>query len=646
MARETSPVVAVGGQEMFELFYPGDDLGAVYTKESTTFRVFAPTALGVSVALYSSADAAVCYGIEMAPDCDGTWLATVPGDLAGMCYMYRVDLGGAVNEAVDPYARALTANGVRGVIVDLDATNPEGWERDVRPPFAAPTDAIIYEAHVRDFTISPDANVRYPGKYLGMAARGCKGPGGISVGLDHLVELGVTHVHLMPIQDFASVDELDKDDYNWGYDPYHFFVPEGSYSIAPECAVARIIEVKKMVQSLHSAGLRVILDVVYNHTWSVENSPLHMIVPSYYHRTDCAGRYTNGSGCGNELATDRPMVRKLILDSLRYWVEEYHVDGFRFDLMGLMDYDTVREIESRLYAVEPSLLLYGEPWAGGLSGLPSHRMFTKGRQRGLRIGVFNDGFRNAIKGDNDGVRRGFATGAGGLEHAIRKGVVGAIPYSADIADFAAEPGECINYVSCHDNLTLWDKIARSAPFDSEEDRIKMDMLAQAIAVTSQGVPFIEGGAEMLRTKGGHRNSYRSGDSVNQFDWARKLEYAEVTSYYKGLIKLRRAHPAFRMKSADEIRRCLRFLPTPTCNVVAFMLDGASCGDKWDEIVVIHNPNRYDVTIDLPTREGWNVVVGGTEAGVEPLDHDLFGLSTYEGGASVVAKAMSTTILHT
>ncbi len=249
MARETSPVVAVGGQEMFELFYPGDDLGAVYTKESTTFRVFAPTALGVSVALYSSADAAVCYGIEMAPDCDGTWLATVPGDLAGMCYMYRVDLGGAVNEAVDPYARALTANGVRGVIVDLDATNPEGWERDVRPPFAAPTDAIIYEAHVRDFTISPDANVRYPGKYLGMAARGCKGPGGISVGLDHLVELGVTHVHLMPIQDFASVDELDKDDYNWGYDPYHFFVPEGSYSIAPECAVARIIEVKKMVQS-------------------------------------------------------------------------------------------------------------------------------------------------------------------------------------------------------------------------------------------------------------------------------------------------------------------------------------------------------------------------------------------------------------
>jgi pullulanase len=646
MARETSPVVAVGGQEMFELFYPGDDLGAVYTKESTTFRVFAPTALGVSVALYPSADAAVCHGIEMAPDCDGTWLATVPGDLAGLCYMYRVDLGGAVNEAVDPYARALTANGVRGVIIDLDAANPEGWERDVRPPFASATDAIIYEAHVRDFTISPDSGVRYPGKYLGLAARGCKGPRGISVGLDHLVELGVTHVHLMPIQDFASVDELNRDDYNWGYDPYHFFVPEGSYSIAPESSIARIMEVKKMVQSMHSAGLRVVLDVVYNHTWSVEDSPLHMIVPSYYHRTDCAGRYTNGSGCGNELATERPMVRKLILDSLRYWVEEYHVDGFRFDLMALMDYDTAREIESRLYAIEPSLLLYGEPWSGGLSGLPYHRMFTKGRQRELQIGVFNDGFRNAIKGDNDGVRRGFATGAGGLEHAIKKGVVGAIPYSADIADFAAEPRECINYVSCHDNLTLWDKIARSASSDPEEDRIKMHMLAQSIVMTSQGIPFIEGGAEMLRTKGGHRNSYRAGDSVNQFDWARKLEYEGVFNYYKGLIQLRRAHPAFRMRSADEIRRFVRFLPTPASNVVAFMLDGALCGDAWDDIVVIHNPNRYDVTIDLPAREGWKVVVGGTVAGVEPLDPDLFGLRTHEGGAVVVAKSISTTILHT
>ena len=646
MGRETSSVVAVGGQEVFELYYPGDDLGAVYSKESTTFRVFAPTALGVSVALYSSTEATVADAIEMAPDCDGTWRATVPGDLEGVCYTYRVDLGGVVNEAVDPYARALTANGVRGVVVDLDMTDPEGWENDIRPPFGAATDAIIYEVHVRDFTSSPHSGVRYPGKYLGMADRGSRGPAGVCTGLDHLAELGVTHVQLMPIQDFASVDELDKDDYNWGYDPYHFFVPEGSYSIAPECGIARIIEVKKMIQAMHSAGLRVIMDVVYNHTWSVEDSPLHMIVPSYYHRADCAGRYTNGSGCGNELATERPMVRKLILDSLRYWVEEYHVDGFRFDLMALMDYETAREIELRLHAIEPSLLLYGEPWAGGLSGLSSHRMFTKGRQRGLKIGFFNDGFRNAIKGDNDGVRRGFATGAGGCGRAIERGVVGGIPYSADIADFATEPGECINYVSCHDNLTLWDKIARSVPLDSEEDRIKMDLLAQAIVMTSQGIPFIEGGAEMLRTKGGHCNSYRAGDAINRFDWVRKLDYAEVFDYYRGLIQLRRAHRAFRMCSAEAIRRSLRFLPAPADNVVAFMLDGASCGDEWDKIVVVYNPNRQDVRIDLPIEGEWKVVVGGASAGVEPLDPDLFGLRTYEGGAAVVAKAISTTVLHT
>jgi len=645
MGLEVCPVVAVGGQEIFELYYPGDDLGAVYSPDSTAFRVFAPTALGVSVMLYSSRQSAAGWEVPMSPDCDGTWLAVVFGDLAGICYTYRVFHGGCVKEAVDPYARALTVNGGRGVVIDPASTDPEGWAGDVRPPLAAATDAVVYEVHVRDFSISPDSGTQHRGRYLGMSEHGTRGPGGVITGVDHLVELGITHVHLLPIQDFASVDELSPDGYNWGYDPFHFFVPEGSYSCRPECAASRVTEVKRMVQALHRAGLRVVLDVVYNHTYSTDDSPLQTIVPGYYHRTDAAGVFTNGSGCGNELATERPMVRKLIVDSLKYWVREYHVDGFRFDLMALIDCDTMQEIACELRAIEPSLLLYGEPWTGGPSGLCHTRMFTAGRQRSTGIGMFNDAFRNAIKGDNDGGRPGYATGAAGCEREIAKGVVASIRYSDGLSGFAQEPGECVNYVSCHDNLTLWDKIARSNAFDSKGDRISMDLLAQAIVLTSQGIPFLEGGAELLRTKRGHHNSYRAGDEVNQFEWWRKHEFREVFDYYRGLIEVRRAHPAFRMTTAAQVRAAVRFIPGPP-GTVLFELDGSVCGDEWDFIAVIYNANRHEVEIALPTHGEWSIVVARRQAGTRPLDDSAYMVKDEEGDdVRVRVPAISAMVLY-
>jgi pullulanase len=624
---DVSAARAVGGQELFELYYPGDDMGAVYSTRATSFRVFAPTALGVSCILYPSPTASTGREIPMAPDCDGTWTTTVHGDLAGTCYTYRVNLGGAVNEAPDPYARALTLNGERGVVVDLDRTDPPGWTTDRRPPFRHAVDAVIYEVHVRDYSASEYSGMTHKGKYLAFTEPGA---------LDHLVDLGVTHVHLLPVQDFASVDEAAPDEYNWGYDPHHFYVPEGSYSTNPADPTCRITEVKQMVQAFHARGIRVVMDVVYNHTYTVDGSPLHQIVPNYYHRTNAAGQFTNGSGCGNELATERPMVRKLILDSLKYWMDEYHVDGFRFDLMALLDYHTVREISAELRSLDPTVLLYGEPWAGGVSGLCPSQLFTKGRQRGLGIALFNDGLRNAVKGDTDGPGLGFVSGAPHREGAIRRGIAGSVAYDTCSCDFAAEPGETINYVSCHDNLTLWDKLAKSCPQDSEEDRIRMDLLAQAVILLSQGIPFIHGGEELLRTKHGNHNSYNAGDLVNQIDWSRKKTYPHVFAYYRGLIALRRAHPAFRMTQASQIVNHLRFHHSPA-NTVSFVLDGHPNGDPWRNIMVILNANRHPVEIGLPGTGPWRVVVEGMKAGTRTRRMVL--------GPTVSVAPISAMVLH-
>jgi len=592
--------------------YSGDDLGCTYTPNSSKFRLWSPTAEKVYLCLFKDNKE---REIEMEKSEGGTWFVEVKENLKNSLYIYKILRDGKSVETVDPYAKALTANGTHGVVIDLKDTDPPGWAEDVKPPFDDPVDAVIYELHVRDFSFNKDSGIKNKGKYLAFTEKGSNYKG-VKTGLDHLVELGITHVHLLPFQDFASVDEL-KGGYNWGYDPYHYFVPEGSYAVDPNDPLSRIKEVKEMILSLHRAGIRVVMDVVYNHTYSIFDSIFDKVEPGYFYRHNPDGSYSNGSGCGNETASERPMVKKLIIDSLKYWVKEYHVDGFRFDLMGLHDIDAMKEIEKILHSIDPSLLLYGEPWTAGPSVLPLEKQFLKGAQKGTRIAVFNDNFRNAIKGLPDDESKGFATGKKNVEKDIMKGVVGSIEYSSEIKDFALNPQETINYVSCHDNLTLWDKISKSNSEATEEEKILMDKLATMIIFTSQGIPFIHAGEEFLRTKRGNNNSYNAGDEINQLDWPRKLLYKEVFEYYQGLIKLRKEHPAFRMRTAEEIKSKLRFIKSPK-NTIAFLISDNANNDPWGKIIVIYNPTKSKVDVKLP-QGNWKVVVDNKKAGIFPIE---------------------------
>lgn len=612
--------------------YDGDDLGATYGREVTSFRLWAPTASAITLLLYDDATAetpAACIAMDRAEA--GTWTARVPGDLAGRYYLYAVTIDDETHTAVDPYARAIAPNGTRGLVVDLPATDPAGWAGDRHVAPEHPTDAVIYELHVRDFSIDPASGMDHRGQYLAFTERGTTGPDGIATGLDYLASLGITHLQLMPVAAYASIDETRPGDgYNWGYDPRNYNTPTGAYATTP-LGTARIGEFKRLVQSLHAAGIGVILDVVYNHTFAVGDSDFDKIVPRYYYRTDANGAYTNGSGVGNELATERPMVRKFVLDSLRYWIREYHVDGFRFDLMALLGTETLRLAADDLRANDAGILLYGEPWTGGASGLPGDELLLKGHQRGLGIGVFDDDLRNALAGSVfHAGERGFVSGWTGdaIMHAIVNGVKGSVD------TFAAEPGEAINYVTSHDNYTLWDKLAASNAGDSEGDRILMDELAQAVVLTSQGVPFLQGGEEFLRTKGGNDNSYNAGDAVNRFDWARAARYRDVTAYYAGLIRLRRAHPAFRLHDADDVRAHLSFLATPPCTL-AFTLSGHANGDPWETILVIYNPTRANLPLTLPDGT-WTAVAWQGQAGTEPL---------WQGTGSIIVPPITCAILH-
>ncbi len=620
---EGSVVVKRGVLDDPAFVYTGDDLGHSYSPEGTKFRLWAPTVTGVDVLLYDQPEGGRPKAVHpLQPDVGGTWVTTVPGDLNGTYYTFRLHRGGATAEVMDPYAVAAGVNGNRALVVNLRETDPPGFREHERPPFGSITDAIIYEIHVRDLSTHPSSGIRHKGKFLGFTETGTTGPGGVKTGLDHLKELGVTHVHLLPSFDFASVDEKRSDQFNWGYDPKNYNVPEGSYATDPN-GTARITEFKQLVQALHEAGIRVVMDVVYNHT-SVGASPFEEIAPHYYYRYDATGRLSNGSGTGNETASERPMMRKYIVDSVKYWATEYQVDGFRFDLMGLHDIETMRQVRAALDEIDPSIIVYGEPWSAGATPLDPSLRVTKGNQKGLGIASFNDNIRNAIKGDNDGILKGFATGAGGQVRSIQKGVVGGIEYDKWIRDFTLHPTESVNYVSSHDNLTLWDKIAKSNRSDAEQDRIKMDLLAQAIVFTSQGVVFMQGGEEMLRTKGGNHNSYNAPDSVNQLDWSRKRRYREVFDYYQGLIALRKAHPAFRMTTAEQVREHLTFLEELPPNTVAFRLTGNANGDRWKEIVVIYNPNKETVTVDLPNDQPWQVAAYGMKVGDGPVADPVTG----------------------
>jgi pullulanase len=595
-----------------EYTYSGSDLGNTFCQDCTKFRVWAPTALDVQLQLYDSESGPLTHNVPMQRSDKGTWYAEVHNNLENWYYLYQITIQDKTQTAIDPYVHAIAVNATRGMIVDLTKTHPEGWENDHYQQLAHPVDAIIYETHVRDFSIDDSSGMTHKGHYLAFTERDTKGPDAVVTGVDSLKQLGITHVQLLPIEDFASIDETDPQQYNWGYDPRNYTVPEGAYATTPH-GTTRISECKRMIQSLHASQLGVIMDVVYNHTFDTSLSDFDKIVPQYYYRTDYYGNYTNGSGVGNELATERPMVQNFVRASISYWVQESHIDGFRFDLMALIGVETMKLIAQDVHALNPHGLIYGEPWIGAYSGLPEDQLLYKGRQKELGIGVFNDNIRNAIIGSAlNATEKGFATGNTQQVDAIKRGVEGSIN------DFTANPGETINYVTSHDNLTLWDKIAASyATAHSEAERIRMDKLAQAIIFTSQGVPFIQGGEEFLRTKGGNDNSYKAGDSINKFAWSRKNQYPDVFAYYASLIQLRKDHAAFRMTSAHMIRNNLTFLGSPA-NTVAFLLNGQAVGDIWEQIIVIYNANTTAIPFSLPDGT-WNIAIGHGNVSAQVLD---------------------------
>jgi pullulanase len=560
-------------------------LGNDYSLAATTFRTWSPTAERVELLLGDDA-------VALRPVGRGVWEVTVEGDLHGRAYRYRFHHpGGVVREAADVHAFAATADSRSTIVVDLRRTDPQGF-RDYDPPTVeSPVDEVIYEVHVRDFSIFDEhVPAEHRGKYLGMTHTNAAG-----TSLSHLKALGVTTVHLLPVHDFLA----PLDAYNWGYWTELFNVPERQYATDPHDPESAIRELKQTIQALHAAGIRVVLDVVYNHTaTSGEHSPFEAAAPWHTFRTNDDGSLRNEAGVGNAIADERPMMRKYIVDSLRFWLEEYRVDGFRFDLMGMHHPETMRQIERELRAIRPDVLIYGEPWTGGG---PTH--FPKGAQRGMNLAVFNDHLRNAIRGDLDGTARGFAMN-GSHADGIRRGVMGSID------DFADHPPESINYVSAHDNLTLWDKLEKSMPEASEAERRAMQKLSLGIVLTSQGVAFLHGGSEFARTKGGNHNSYDAGDEVNAYDWARRDAHREMVDYVAGLIELRRQTPVLRMRTADEVRANLRWIGDD--EVLAHVLRGDD-----GLLLVAYNGRDRRASIALPPGR-WTVLVNHERAGVTPL----------------------------
>ena len=614
--------------------YEGDDLGATWTAEKTTFRVWAPTADAVRVNLYESGTEGTEDLIEqltMTPDVNGTWVAEKEGDLNGTYYTYEVDVIGETREACDPYARATGVNGKRAMVIDLDSTDPEGWENDVDPHYDNEiTDAVIYELHIRDLSVDESSGIQNKGKYLGVIETGTTNAAGVPTGLDHIKSLGVTHLHLLPSYDYGSVDEskLDIPQFNWGYDPVNYNVPEGSYSTDPYNGAVRVAEFKQMVQGLHENGISVVMDVVYNHVYSADSFCFNQIVPRYFSRVNENGSYSSGSGCGNDTASERSMVSKYIVDSVKYWADEYHIDGFRFDLVGLIDTETMNTVIEEVHKTHPNVIFYGEGWTMSITMTKEGYELTTQTNSTLvpEFAFFSDTLRDALKGNVfNNTEKGYVSGVAAYSSTINQCFVGA-------PNWCKSPTQTINYSSCHDNNTLYDRITISTPNASVEDRIRMNNLAAAITMTSQGIPFIHAGEEMLRSKplpdGGYdHNSYNNTDAVNSLKWddLNQAEYQSVFSYYQGLIAFRAAHPALRMTSAEEVSQQITKLPDLEFGITGFHIAPGSNGEE-NEFVVIFNPKTSAITVDLPRGE-WEIYISGQTAGTEVL-------GTAKGGVEV------------
>ena len=605
-----------------------------YGPYQTTFHLFAPAdAKKVVVRIYKDGLGGKPLKTQKMTYEDGLWTAVVKGDLMGRFYTFDMGRG----ECPGVFAKAVGVNGQRGAIIDFEKTFPDDWCCDYHPVIKSPADLVVYELHHRDFSIArPDA--KYPGKFLALTE-----PWAIK----HLKSLGVNAIHILPSYDYGSVDEtrLADNKYNWGYDPVNYNVPEGGYSTDPYNPVVRIKEFKQMVQALHKEGIAVILDVVYNHTYDIDHSNFQRTYPDYYYRKTADGQYSNGSGCGNETASEKPMMRRFMKESVKYWYEEFHVDGFRFDLMGCHDIETMNQIRQMADELNPSIFIYGEGWSAGQCALPSEQLGIKANIPQMPgIAAFSDEIRDALRGPfSDDTKPGWLGGAPDCEESLKFGIVGAIRHpQVDMskvnyskAPWALQPTQMMSYVSCHDDMCLVDRLKASIPNITEDELIRLDLLAQTAVFTSQGVPFMLSGEELLRTKQGVHNSFESPDSINHLDWANKTKYPQVFEYYKNLIALRRHHPAFRLGSADLVRKHLEFLEAPK-DVVAFRLKNYAGRDDWRNIIVILNASKKAQQLTIPASSYTVVCRDGVinENGIGTLS-----------GTSAVVSPQSALILH-
>ncbi|MBF1435402.1 MAG: type I pullulanase [Prevotella micans] len=606
-----------------------------YSPKATVFKLNAPAK--PTLRLYDDGLGGKAYKkVKLAQSAPNVWTATVKGDLKGKFYTFDIGLG----ETPGTFAKAVGVNGKRGAIVNMTETNPAGWDADKRVPTRSAADLVLYEMHHRDFSVSPTSGLVHKGKYLALTEQKA---------INHLRALGINAVHILPSFDFASIDELrpDKPQYNWGYDPQNYNVPEGSYSYDAALPTRRITEFKQMVQALHKAGIRVILDVVYNHTFDIDGSNFQRTFPKEYYRYTSSGKPSNGSGCGNETASERTLMRQFMLESIKYWVEEYHIDGFRFDLMGIHDIETMNLIRSELNAIDPGIFVYGEGWSAGKCAYPEDKLAMKANTAQIPgIAAFSDELRDAIRGPfSDDTKPAFLGGLSGMEESIKAGIVGMIAHpQVDYSKvnytpkpWAAEPTQMIAYVSCHDDMCLVDRLRASIPetqYD-EDALIRLNLLAQTAVFTSQGVPFMLSGEEMLRNKKGVHNSFNSPDSINEINWKNLNDYPQVFSYYSGLIKLRKLHPAFRLGRANLVRKHLEFLPVQEA-LVAFRLKDNAGGDKWKNIYVILNGSTELRTVTIP-RGKYTIVCANGEINES-------GLGEMEGG-DVMVDSQSALILH-
>lgn len=601
--------------------YHGNDLGVKYSPECSEFRLWSPAADCVALKIYEDGEngnAIETYAMQ--PDENGTWICKINKNLENRFYTFQVKLNDKwLDETPGIWAKAVGVNGKRAAIIDFSKTNPKGWQNDIKPELKHFSDIIIYEVHLRDFSVSPSSGMKNKGKYIAFAENETFSPEGEITGVNHLKELGVTHIHLLPVFDFATIDEtkLGENAYNWGYDPQNFNVPEGGYSTDPYNPATRIYELKEMVQALHINGFRVIMDVVFNHTFLKEGSNLYLTAQKYFYRYNADGSWSNASGCFNETASERPMMRKYIVDSVVYWAEEYHIDGFRFDLMGIHDVETMNAVRYALDKIDRSIFIYGEGWTAGASVLPENVRAVKRNAKQLNnIAVFCDEMRDALRGSwfNPQIG-GFIEGIAGNEESIKLGIVGGIQHSqvnyGNIKNslnqaYTNQPSQLINYVSCHDDLCLMDKIKATAHENTaQEEYMRFAKLAQTVVLTSQGVPFIYAGEEICRSKKGIHNTFKSPDEVNCINWSNKKEYRQLFNYYKNLIALRKTYSAFRMHTAADVRKNLKFIKTET-NFIAYMIDGSANANIWEDILVLLNGNRH--SIDFQLLEGrWKIL---------------------------------------